>query len=55
MMSRIIGAILRTVFIVLGLVVEILIILGGAIIFVSWLLLPLVLVLGLIFGIWLLF
>ncbi len=37
MMSRIIGAILRTVFIVFGFLVEVLIILGGAIIFIGWL------------------
>lgn len=50
MMSRIIGAILRTVFIVLGLAVEILIILGGAVVFLGWLVLPFFLIFGLIFG-----
>ncbi len=51
MMSRIIGAILRTVFIILGLFIEVLIILGGTVIFLGWLVLPFLLILGLIFGI----
>jgi len=55
MMSRIIGAILRTVFIILGLFIEVLIILGGTVIFLGWLVLPFLLILGLIFGINLLF
>jgi len=55
MMSRIIGAILRTVFIIIGLAIEILIILIGIIMFLGWLVLPFFLVFGLIFGISLLF
>ena len=55
MMSRIIGAILRTVFIIIGLATEILIILIGIIIFLGWFVLPFFLVFGLIFGISLLF
>jgi len=51
MMSRIIGAFLRTVFIFLGLLVEIFIFLIGTIIFLGWLVLPFLLILGLIFGI----
>jgi len=51
MMSRIIGAILRTVFIILGLAIEILVILIGIIIFLGWLVLPFFLIFGLIFGI----
>ena len=51
MMSRIIGAILRTFFIILGLIIEIFIILIGLIIFLGWLVLPFFLILGLIFGI----
>ncbi len=51
MMSRIIGAILRTVFIIIGLAIEILIILIGLIVFLAWLVLPFFLILGLIFGI----
>ena len=55
MMSRIIGAILRTVFIIIGLAIEILIVLMGITIFLGWLVLPFFLVFGLIFGISLLF
>ena len=51
MMSRIIGVILRTIFIIVGLLLEILIILIGIIIFLGWLFLPFLLVLGFIFGI----
>jgi len=54
-MSRIIGAILRSFFIIIGLLVEILIIIIGVIIFLGWLILPFLLVFGLIFGIKLLF
>jgi len=50
-MSRIIGAILRTFFIILGLIVEIFIVLIGTVIFLGWLVLPFLLILGLIFGI----
>ncbi len=55
MMSRTIGAILRSFFIIIGLLVEVLIILIGAIIFLGWLALPFLLIFGLIFGIKLLF
>ena len=55
MMSRIIGAILRTFFIFLGLLVEILIVFIGAIIFLGWLLLPFLLIFSLVFGLKLLF
>jgi len=55
MMSRIIGAILRAVFIIIGLFLEIFVILGGLIIFLGWLVLPFLLIFGLIFGLWLLF
>lgn len=54
-MSRIIGAILRTVFIVLGIIVEALIFIIGLVVFLLWLILPLFLILGLIFGAKLLF
>ena len=50
-MSRIIGAMLRTVFIFFGLFLEIFIVLFGAIIFLGWLLLPFLLIFILIFGI----
>jgi len=54
LMSRLIGAMMRIAYIVIGFVVEIIIILGGAIILIGWLLLPVLLGLGLIFGIYLL-
>lgn len=54
MMSRIIGTILRTVFIIIGLATEILIILGGAVVLIGWLLLPFLLLTGFFFGLWLL-
>jgi len=50
MMSRIIGAILRTIFIIVGLLLEILIILIGAVIFLGWIILPFLLIAGLLFG-----
>jgi len=50
-MSRVIGAILRTVFIIVGLATEFLIILIGIIIFLGWLVLPFFLIFGLIFGV----
>ncbi|MBZ9577849.1 hypothetical protein KJA13_02320 [Patescibacteria group bacterium] len=55
MMSRIIGALLRTIFIILGLFIEALIILGGTIVFFGWLLLPVLLLAGLLFGLKLVF
>lgn len=50
MMSRIIGAVLRIGLIILGLALEVLIFLAGAVIFISWLFLPVLLLLGLILG-----
>lgn len=50
MMSRIIGAILRTIFIIIGLLLEILIILIGAVTFLGWTILPFLLIAGLLFG-----
>jgi len=50
LMSRIIGALLRTVFIILGILTEILTILAGAIVLVSWILLPVLLLTGFFFG-----
>ncbi len=50
MMSRTIGAILRTIFIIIGLLLEILIILMGAVIFFGWIILPFLLIAGLLFG-----
>jgi len=53
--SRIIGAIIRIFLIIFGLVAEIFIFFLGAIVFFGWLFLPILLVVGLIFGIKLLF
>jgi len=44
------GAIMRIFLIFIGLFVEIFLILGGLIIFFGWLILPLLLILGLVFG-----
>lgn len=55
MMSRIIGAILRTFFIIIGAMVEIAIVIIGLIILLTWLVLPFVLIFSLLFGIKLLF
>lgn len=55
MMSRIIGAILRTGFIIIGILLEIFIVFLGLIIFLGWLVLPFVLIWGLVFGLNLLF
>ena len=50
LISRALGAIMRICLIVLGLLVQIFIIFAGAIILISWLLLPAFLIIGLIFG-----
>jgi hypothetical protein len=55
MMSRIIGAILRTFFIIIGALVEAAIVIIGLIILLTWLALPFLLISGLFFGIKLLF
>lgn len=44
------GAIMRSFLIIIGLLVEIFIIFGGLIIFFGWLILPILLALGLVFG-----
>ena len=54
LISRILGAIIRICLIILGLLTEIFIIFIGIIILISWLLLPVFLIIGLIFGIWIL-
>ncbi len=51
LVSRILGLILRTFLIIIGLLFEIFIILAGIIVFLGWLALPALLILGLIFGI----
>ncbi len=50
-MSRIIGAILRTFLIVIGIVIEIFIFFFGLIVIFVWLLLPILIISGLIFGV----
>ncbi len=53
--SRIMGAIMRSALIIIALITEIMIISAGIIILISWLVLPAFLVLGLIFGLNLIF
>lgn len=48
---RILGAILKSFLIFIGLLAEVFIILGGMIVFLGWLVLPAILIGGLIFGI----
>jgi len=50
LISRILGAIMRSFLIFFGLLIEIFIIFTGAIVFISWLVLPVLLIAGLIFG-----
>ena len=50
LISRILGAIIRTVVIIIGLLVEVVIFLAGIIIFLAWLFSPTLLLLGLYFG-----
>lgn len=50
LMSRLIGAILRTFFIIIGVLVEIFIILAGLVVVLAWLALPFLLVFGFIYG-----
>ncbi len=55
MFSRIIGAILRTIFIIIGIAFEVLIVVAGLIILIAWILLPLLLLAVLWFGFRLIF
>lgn len=48
---RILGAVMRSILIFIGLLVEIFIFLGGIIVFIGWLVLPVLLLAGLLFGI----
>jgi len=50
MSSRIIRAIMRTVLIILGLSTEVLVFFSGAIVFLTWLVLPFLLIIGFIYG-----
>jgi len=47
---RILGAIMRSFVIIIGLLVEVFIIFTGLLIFFSWLILPAILIIGVIFG-----
>ena len=50
MISRILGALVRTVVIIIGLVIEVAIFLAGLIVFLVWLFSPILLILGFYFG-----
>ena len=50
MISRSLGAVMRVVLIGVGLGIEIFLFLGGIVILIGWLVLPLILIFGLIFG-----
>ena len=54
-MSRTIGVMFRTVFIVIGIALEIPIFLGGIIIFIGWFLLPFLLLIAFLLGVRLVF
>ena len=51
LISRVLGAIMRSVLIFFGIFCEILILIFGAMIFLGWLILPVFLILGLLYGI----
>ena len=51
MISRCMGAFIRTVTIIVGLMVEFFVFIGGTIVFLAWLFLPILLLFGLYFGI----
>ena len=55
LISRILGVILRIFLIIFGILAEIFIIFSGVIIFLGWLVLPALLIIGLIFGIKIIF
>ena len=48
--SRILGAIVRTFLIIIGLLVEIFIFFSGIVVFLGWVVLPLILILGIYYG-----
>jgi len=51
LLSRILGAIVRSVLIIIGLITEIFVLCLGVIVFFGWLVLPVLLILGFAFGI----
>ena len=50
LMSRIIGAFMRTFFIIFGIITELFVLIIGLIVLALWFILPLLLVIGLVFG-----
>jgi hypothetical protein len=50
MTSRVLGAIMRTFFIILGILTEVMVFLAGAVVFLFWLILPFLLLGGLFYG-----
>lgn len=50
LISRVLGAIVRSVLIVLGIIVEIFVILFGIIVFIGWMILPLIIIFGFMLG-----
>jgi len=50
LISRVLGAVVRSFLIFFGLIVEIFIVLAGFIVFIGWLVMPALLVAGLVFG-----
>ena len=50
MVSRIIGALLRIVLIIIGLIAEVFVFLAGLVVFLFWLALPLLLIAGIFYG-----
>jgi hypothetical protein len=55
LMSRFLGALVRIVLIIVGIVFEIIIFVCGAILFVGWFVLPILLISGVLIGIFLIF
>lgn len=51
LISRILGAIVRSILIFIGINVEIFIVISGLLVFLGWIVLPVLLIAGLIFGI----
>jgi len=50
LISRILGAVLRIFLIIIGVLAEVFIIFAGAILFFGWIVLPILLITGLVFG-----
>jgi len=50
LISRILGAFVRSILIIIGIIVEIFIFIGGIVIFMEWIFLPATLIIGLFYG-----